>query len=103
MIFAIERSDVLCADSFRPEQVSLDDAVFLNVASYETHAVDGALTEAHRNYIDVMYMIEGSETVWVKPTDGLLHITASYDADGDALLAETAPDGVPSVLKKVLS
>lgn len=89
------------AENFRSGRVSLDgDAVFLNFASYETHAVTDALTEAHRSYIDVMYMVEGRETVWVKPTDRLAHITASYDPDGDALLAKTDSDAIPVRLEK---
>lgn len=48
--------------------------------------------EAHRKYADVMYMVEGTETIYVKPTQALRTITAEYDPEKDALLAELDRD-----------
>ena len=68
------------------------DSVYMIFANYETHTKSGALTEAHRKYIDVMYMVEGSETIYVKPTDKLLNVTKEYDPSIEALLADTDDD-----------
>lgn len=68
------------------------ESVYMIFAAYETHAKEGALTEAHRKYIDVMYMVEGSETIYVKPTDKLLNVTKEYDPSIEALLADTDDD-----------
>jgi len=68
------------------------EAMFINDCRYGTKPVDGgALSEAHRRYIDVMYMVEGEEIILVKPVDALRNVTQPYDAAGDALLA--AVDG----------
>ena len=61
-------------------------------AQYDTMSLDNAAIEAHKKYIDVMVMIEGSETIYVKPTEDLSKITRLYDAEGDALLAELDTD-----------
>jgi YhcH/YjgK/YiaL family protein len=42
-----------------------------------------------------MVMVEGEETIYVKPTDRLTNITAAYDPAGDYLLAEFDQDGTP--------
>ncbi len=69
--------------------------LFLLFNRYDTHSAQGALCEAHRKYIDVMYMVDGEETIYVKPTAQLSCITQAYSADADALLAQTDPDATP--------
>ena len=50
-----------------------------------------SLLEAHQEYIDVMYMVEGEELVYVKPTTRLKRVDKPYDPAIDALL--TPPEG----------
>lgn len=77
-------------------RVVLDgDNLFMNMASYETHAADEAFFEAHRTYIDVMIMVEGTEIIYVKPTDRLSHVYQAYDPQNDALLADFDKDAIP--------
>lgn len=81
------------ADNFPKERRVLDgDALYMNFANYETHAAETACFEAHRKYADVMVMIEGEETIYVKNTAALSHITKEYDAEGDYLLADLDAD-----------
>ena len=76
------------------------DAMFINDCRYETKPVDAqARHEAHRRYIDVMYMVEGEEIILVKPADRLRRVTQPYDAEGDALLAEIDGDETAVRLK----
>ena len=42
-----------------------------------------------------MYMVEGEETIYVKPTSQLSNITMEYDPAGDALLAAMDADATP--------
>ena len=80
-------------DNYPAERLSVDgDSVFMLFPSYETHTERGALTEAHRKYIDVMYMVEGSETIYVKSTEKLSRVSKEYDPEGDALLGDTDAD-----------
>ena len=83
----------VCADNFAKGKAELDgERLFINFAEYDTHEKKGALTEAHRKYIDVFVMVEGEETVYVKPTDRLTEVTKEYSEDIEALLALTDGD-----------
>ena len=67
------------------------DEVFLNLFTYETKCRCKAIAEAHRMYADVMYVVEGEETVYVKDTANLT-ITKEYEEDGDYLLGNLDDD-----------
>ena len=83
----------LSADTYQKGRVDVDgDNIYLNCAEYDTHEREGALTEAHRAYLDVMVIVEGVETVYVKRTDALQNVTKPYDESIDALLADTDAD-----------
>ncbi len=68
---------------------------FLVFNEYATYDPAIAKYEAHRKYIDVMYMVEGEETIYVKPTSQLSNITKPYDPEIEALLADFDSDGTP--------
>lgn len=74
-------------------------SAFLLFKEYQTHEKDDALFEAHRAYIDVMYMVDGEETIYVKPTDSLRAIEKPYDEASDALLGKLDDDCTPVLLK----
>lgn len=83
-------------EHFPEGRLELDGGnLFLLFNRYDTHSVEGALSEAHRKHIDVMYMVDGEETIYVKPTAQLNYITQGYSADADALLAQTDSDAMP--------
>lgn len=80
-------------ETFSAGRVSLNgDRLYMNFAEYDTHDQKSGITEAHKRYIDVMYMVDGTETVYVKPAEKLGKITRAYDAADDAILAETEND-----------
>ena len=76
------------------------DDIYLNLAEYDTHGIEAGLAEAHREYIDVMYMVEGTEVIYVKPVDRLRHVTKEYDPAIEALLADIDEDGCEIRLEK---
>lgn len=83
-------------ENYETGKVELDgDKVFLLRNAYTTNDPANAKFEAHRAYIDVMYMVEGEETIYVKPTSQLSNITMEYDPAGDALLADMDADTTP--------
>lgn len=88
------------AEAFPTGSAELPGGSFLKFNEYETKSPEGAATEAHRSYIDVFYLLEGSETVYVKPTADLRKITMPYDAGKDCLLAETDDDVSAVVMTK---
>ncbi len=92
----LEEMQKFTPDNYPKERISLDgDNLFLLFGNYETHSPEGALTEAHQQYIDVMYMVEGAETIYVKPVSRMQKVTKPYDASIEALLGETDADATP--------
>lgn len=88
-------------ETFETGRVDLDgDRVFVNRFAYESNDPAGAKYEAHRAYIDVMYIVEGEETIYVKPTSRLSNITMAYDSERDLMLAEFDKDGTPVHMTK---
>ncbi len=93
---ALKEMAAYTAQNYSTGKKELDgDNVFLLCNEYETKNPDGALTEAHQKYIDVMYMVEGEETIFVKPVTKLQNITQAYDPSIEALLAQTDEDATP--------
>ena len=75
--------------SYVPRREELDGKnVYAVGKCYCTKQPEDAKMEAHRKYIDVMYMLEGSETIYVKDAQKLDNITQPYDADKDVILAQ---------------
>lgn len=92
----LEAAKTYTADNFQTGRVEIDgDAVYMNFANYDTHATDEAVFEAHRKYIDVMVMIDGVETIYVKNTDKLSNVTKEYTPEMEALLADFDKDATP--------
>ncbi|CAN5811826.1 YhcH/YjgK/YiaL family protein [soil metagenome] len=67
-----------------------EESVFAIVQEYETLNAAGEQMEAHKKYIDVQYMIKGSEMVGLSITK---HQTISkpYEAENDFMLFEEPP------------
>ena len=93
---ALEAEAGYTAENFADGSVQLDgERLFLNFAKYETHPAEGQVCEAHRKYIDVMYMVEGCETIYVKDVSKVAKITRPYEDAIEALLGTTDQDAVP--------
>ncbi|NDC54007.1 MAG: DUF386 domain-containing protein [Planctomycetia bacterium] len=71
------------------------DALFALVQRYETRPVDGMQLEAHRRYIDIQYLVAGSEVIRWAPLPGLDHATRPYDAEKDYALFALPPAATP--------
>ncbi len=58
------------------------DSVFALVQSYNTAAVSEKQIEAHRNYIDIQYMISGEEMIGYTGSQNLT-VTVPYSSEKD--------------------
>lgn len=73
----------------------LFDGIYVNVSKYQTK--ESGLFEAHRKYIDIHYLLEGSEIIEITDVKKL-KITKDYDDQADALLGTA--EGSSYLLKK---
>ena len=90
---ALEEMKRFTPENYGDGRVEVDgDNVFLLLNNYETHPKSESMAEAHRKYIDVMYMVEGAETIYVKNVEKLKNITSEYTEENEALLADTDED-----------
>lgn len=90
---ALEEMKRFTLDNYGDGRVEVDgDNVFLLLNNYETHPKSESMAEAHRKYIDVMYMVEGVETIYVKNVEKLRCVTEEYTEENEALIAETDDD-----------
>lgn len=64
-------------------QIENDD-IYAMVSEYDTKSMEGALWEAHKSYIDVQYIIKGSERMGYTNVENL-KTTIEYDAAKDVL------------------
>ena len=74
-------------------RVTIDgSAVYALVQSYESRAEnDNPTFEAHRRYVDIQYIVSGSEVLGWAPLDEL-SVTVPYDGEKDALLGTVPPE-----------
>jgi biofilm protein TabA len=64
------------------------EALFINAFSYETREASVSQMEAHRQYVDMMFVMSGKEKIAYCPLEKLTEIITPYSEDGDALLAK---------------
>lgn len=64
------------------------DNIFINALEYDTKAPENGIMEAHRAYIDVMWMVSGTETIGICPVEEITEITKEYNPAGDAVLGK---------------
>lgn len=73
---------------------------FINSVEYLTKTPAESQMEAHKKYIDVMVMLEGTEEIGVSDVRALSRITQAYDPETDLLLAKPEPDYQALVMRK---
>ncbi len=80
-------------DNYPVGRITLDGMnLYMNLEEFETHSREDGAAEAHHNYIDVMYIVEGAETIYVKPVEKLQNIRKEYDPERDILVADIDAD-----------
>lgn len=73
---------------FDPTRQELPGGGFVFGTEYDTKTLEASVMEAHRNFIDVMLVMEGQETAYWMPTQEVT-VTKPYDPAGDALIGTT--------------
>lgn len=78
------------------QKISIDgERVYAMSQSYETIDPAEGFYEAHRNYIDIQIMVEGSEVMYWTPLADLPTVKTPYNPDRDVVFFEEPSFGVP--------
>lgn len=78
-------------DSLPLGRIDLSDDIYITISEYRTKEPEDALYEVHKKYIDVQYLISGSEYIGILWDTALLKEMQSYDEEKD--IAFYASDG----------
>ena len=67
------------------------ERLYLVIAESEGAGTGGAVLEAHRKYIDIQYVIEGTDMIGWRPLGDCARVTAQYDPAKDVVLFGERP------------
>lgn len=67
------------------------------VQEYETKDVSEARYEAHKQYVDIQYMVAGKEAIGIAPTAELA-VEQEYDVETDVMFLEAPKQSAQAVL-----
>jgi YhcH/YjgK/YiaL family protein len=82
-LFFLESNDLT---SFPEGRIDIiNDEVFAVFQSYQTAPANELLFEAHKDYIDLQYIISGAEKMLVAEISSLLHIQEPYNKEADII------------------
>ena len=65
------------------------DNLFFMVARYDTLAIQDCILEAHKDYIDIQYLVSGEEIFGYAPISDKLKTTQPYKPEDDCALYAT--------------
>lgn len=92
----LKNTDLLALASGRHE---IDgDYVYANVMEYTTIPWEEAKFEAHKDYTDIQYVIEGSEVMTFAPVKEL-NVTEPYSKEKDVMLFDNQNPGLKVTVK----
>lgn len=86
----LSRSDLrdLAIDTYKID----GDQVYAMVAKDPGRKPEGALLEAHRKYIDIQLVLDGTDTMGWKPTSECTEPTMEFDPEKDVILFKDKPE-----------
>ena len=73
--------------------------IFYMVQEYETLPVEDGQLEIHRKYMDIQFVVSGTECIGYALLEGLTE-TMAYDGENDAALYEHVPSMSKLILKQ---
>jgi YhcH/YjgK/YiaL family protein len=89
--FAFLRSDKVT--SLEPGRHELDgDRLFVLLATTPGRGHAGAKLEAHRKYIDIQYVVRGTDEIGWRPTKQCLEVESAYNDERDVAFWHDAPE-----------
>lgn len=84
---ALEFFKTYDASLHEAKPLTIDNGITVNRAAFTTAEADAPQLEAHRQFIDVMYVAEGEEALYFQPLNDVPQLSSEYDPAIDACLA----------------
>lgn len=75
----------------------IEDGAFANIDVYTTKLHKDCKLEAHKNYIDIQMLLEGTEQLDYTLVDGL-EVSKKYDANRDVMFFESPQKAIDTVV-----
>lgn len=76
----------------------IDENFFIMIQEYENHEECEMRYEAHKKYIDIQYIVEGEEKVYIAPIDSL-EIEEEYSEEKDVMFFKDQQEVCVAVLR----
>ena len=74
-----------------PKKYEIDgDNLFITVSDYDTKEVKGSRFESHRKYIDIQYVVKGSEIIGLSDPGKVTEVTDPYSSEKDIELSNVS-------------
>lgn len=90
----IEALDFAAED---PGKHIVNDDFFYMIQEYDTKEPAEARFEAHKNYVDIQYIVEGTESIELAPA-AALEIEQAYNAESDVMFFKVPKQAAKVVL-----
>jgi len=75
----------------------INDDLYLLIQKYESKDSEVARYEAHKNYVDIQYVLEGKEAIYVAPIT-IMEETAPYNPEKDVVFYHNIDQAATAVL-----
>lgn len=86
--YAVAYINSLNLGELQAGRYDLSDGIFYNVLEYMTKPADECRFESHKRYIDIQWIVNGSEKIFVADTSRL-KVIVDYDEDKDIMFWES--------------
>ena len=86
----LQNTDLAALEDGRYE--ILGNQVYVNIQNYLSKEEADAKFEAHKNYIDIQYIIDGEERIWVSDVDNFTPLS-QYDSEKDIVFLKRNTSG----------
>lgn len=75
----------------------INDELYLLIQEYESKDINVARYEAHKNYVDIQYVVDGKESIYIAPVS-VMEVTEPYSEEKDVVFFENIDRAATAVL-----
>ena len=94
---ALDYIQNLDKSTLTPGKHEVNDEFFYNYMEYEAKEPTDSIYEAHKNYVDIQYIVEGQERVDVS-FEAYMELDTPYDAEKDIMFFKNPTESFSRIL-----